>query len=141
MSSLEKRAWLMLGSMLPAYLVYFTIQVAFPSLVATWRSHMLCLAIVGTTHGVLYLTGWLIFKHQEAGGHLIEDERDMAIDGRASRAAYFLLLTGMIIVGVVMPFSDSGWKVTNSALFFIVAAEALRYALILLGYRRPRLAH
>ena len=47
-----------------------------------------------------------------------------------------------IVVGVVMPFSDSGWKLTNTALLAIVLAETVRDALMIAGYRRrPRLAH
>lgn len=141
MSSLEKRAWLMLCSMLPPYLIYFTIQHFFPALVPDLPAHLICLAIVAGGHAVIYLGGWLMIRRQESGIDLIEDERDQAIDGRATRAAYFLLITGMIVVGVVMPFGDSGWKIINSALLFIVAAETLRYTLIVLGYRRPRLAH
>jgi len=81
-------------------------------------------------------------KRQERGEPLLLDERDRAIDGRATRTAYFVMLTGMIVVGVVMPFSDSGWKLTNTALLAIVLAETVRYALIVAGYRRtPRLAH
>ena len=53
-----------------------------------------------------------------------------------------MMLTGLIVVGVVMPFSDHGWTLVNSALFFIVLAETARNVLIVAGYRRtPRLAH
>lgn len=141
MSSLEKRAWLMLCSMIPAYLVYFVIQFVFPKLVSDLPAHLICLAFAAGTHGVLYLSGWLVLKRQESGSDLVEDERDQAIDARATRAAYFVLVTGMIVVGVVMPFSASGWRIINSALLFIVIAESLRYALIVLSYRSPRLAH
>lgn len=141
MSALEKRAWLTLWSMGPPYLVYFIIQYGFPSRVPDLMSHLICFAIVAGAHGVIYLTAWLLMKHREAGESLVEDERDRAIDGRATRTAYFVLITGMIVVGVVMPFGNAGWKLVNSALLFIVVAECLRHALIVIGYRRPRLAH
>ena len=66
-------------------------------------------------------------------------ERDRTIDGRATRTAYFILLTGMIVVGMVMPFNNAGWKLVNTALLFIVLTETARYVLILIGYRQPRL--
>jgi hypothetical protein len=47
----------------------------------------------------------------------------------------------MIVVGMVMPFNKSGWEVVNTALLFIVLTEAIRNALIVIAYRRPRLAH
>ena len=88
-----------------------------------------------------YVSGLLVIKRHEAGEPLLEDERDRAIDGRATRAAYFILLTGMIVVGMIMPFSNGGWKLVNTALLAIVLTETARYALILIGYRQPRLAH
>ena len=37
--------------------------------------------------------------------------------------------------------TDSGWKIANTALLFIVLSEALRGALTVRGYRTPRPAH
>lgn len=142
MSAFEKRAWLALWSQCPPYLVYFLIQGAWPTWLTTFQERIACLAVVAGVHAVAYLTGLLVMKRQERGEPLLLDERDRAIDGRATRTAYFVMLTGMIVVGVVMPFGDTGWKITNTALFAIVLAETVRYALIVTGYRRvPRLAH
>ncbi|HEX7732361.1 MAG TPA: hypothetical protein VF415_06915 [Rhodanobacter sp.] len=142
MSAFEKRAWLALWSQCPPYLVYFLIQGAWPTWLTTFQERIACLAVVAGVHAVAYLTGLLVMKRQERGEPLLLDERDRAIDGRATRTAYFVMLTGMIVVGVVMPFGDTGWKITNAALFAIVLAETVRYALIVTGYRRvPRLAH
>lgn len=64
------------------------------------------------------------------------DERDRAIDRRGTRIAYFVLLTGMIVVGVVMPFSKQGWHISNAALLALVAAEIVRYGVVVASYRR-----
>lgn len=142
MSSLEKRAWLALWSQCPPYVVYFLIQGVWPMWLTTFLERITCLAVVAGVHAIAYLIGLVLLKRQERGEELLLDERDRAIDGRATRTAYFVMLTGMILVGVVMPFSDTGWKITNTALFAIVLAETVRYALIVLGYRRmPHLAH
>lgn len=142
MSSLEKRAWLTLWSMCPAYGVYFAVQIAAPGLFTTLLQRLGFLAVVASVHALVHVIGLLAIRHGERGEELLADERDRAIDARATRAAYFVLLTGLIVVGVVMPFSDSGWKLVNAALFWVVLAEAMRNALIVLGYRRkPRLAH
>ena len=142
MSSLEKRAWLALWSQCPPYLVYFLIQALQPPWLATFLERIACLAVVAGTHAIAYLIGLMLLKRQERGEPLLLDERDRALDARATRTAYFVMLIGMIVVGVVMPFSDTGWKITNTALFAIVLAETVRYALIVLGYRKvPRLAH
>lgn len=141
MSSLQKRAWLALWSMCPVYCVYFAIQIGFSDLLTTMLERIGCLALVASIHAVAYVSGLLVIKRREAGEPLLEDERDRTIDGRATRAAYFVLLTGLIVVGVVMPFNNGGWKLVNTALLGIVLAETVRYALILIGYRRPRLVH
>ncbi|OOG61589.1 hypothetical protein B0E46_16660 [Rhodanobacter sp. B04] len=140
MSSLQKRAWLALWSMCPAYCIYFVAQIGLPYLQPTMLERIGCLAVVASFHAVAYICGLLVIKRHEAGDPLLQDERDRAIDGRATRTAYFILLTGMIVVGMVMPFNNGGWELVNAALFFIVLTETARYALILLGYRQPRLA-
>ena len=142
MSSLEKRAWLTIWSMCPPYLVYFAIQVAFPHLLTTMLDRITCLAVVATVHALVYLSGWLVFRRGERSERVLEDDRDHAIDARATRIAYFVMLTAMLLVGVVMPFDQGGWAITNAALFFVVLTETMRSALIVLAYRRgPSLAH
>jgi len=141
MSSLQKRAWLALWSMCPVYCVYFAIQIGFPDLLTTMLEHIGLFALTASIHAVAYVSGLLVIKRREAGEPLLEDERDRAIDARGTRVAYFVLLTCMIVVGVVMPFNNGGWKLVNTALLAIVLSETVRYALILIGYRGMRLAH
>jgi uncharacterized membrane protein len=142
MSSIQKRSWLMLWSMCPAYCVYFILQIVAPGLMQTAAARIGCLAICAGLHAVIYLVGFSIIKLRERGESLLEDERDLGIDARATRVAYFIMLTGMIVVGVVMPFSDNGWTLINTAFFFIVLTEAVRHVLILMGYRGVmRVAH
>ena len=141
MSSLEKRAWLALWCLCPVYCVYFAIQIWFPALLPTMVERITCLAVAASIHAVCYVTGHLVMKRQERNESLLEDERDRAIETRATRAAYFALLTGMILVGMVMPFNNGGWKIVNTALLLIVLTETMRHVLVLTGYRSPRLAH
>lgn len=141
MSSLEKRAWLTLFSMCPPYLVYFAVQLAFPEALPTMGTRIGCLAAVATLHAVIYLTGHLAMRRKERLEPMTEDERDRTIDGRATRTAYFTLLAGIILVGVVMPFGHGGWDLVNATLLAIVVAEAVRHVRILFGYHAPRHAH
>lgn len=140
MSIIEKRAWLTLWTMCPVYLVYFAIQIGWPDLAPTplWKFGVL--AIVAGLHAIGYIAGELVMRVRREEGPQ-KDERDDAIDARAARAAYFLLLAGTMLTGMVMPFTDSGWKVVNTALLFIVLSETLRVVLTVRGYRHPRLAH
>lgn len=141
MSPLEKRAWLTLWSMCPVYLVYFTIRLGFPDVMATMLQRFALLALIVSLHAVGYLVGWLVMKHRESGENTLEDERDQAIERHASRIGFLILLTGIIVVGVVMPFNKSGWEIVNAALFFIVLTETVRNALLVLGYRHSRHAY
>jgi len=141
MTLIEKRAWLTLWTMCPVYLVYFAIQVGWPQLTPTVLSKFGLLAAVAGLHAIGYIAGELVFRYRGRGDAVQKDERDDAIDARAARAAYFVLLAGTMLTGMIMPFTESGWKVANTALLFIVAAETLRSVLTARGYRRPALAH
>lgn len=141
LSTVEKRAWLTLLSMCPPYLVYFAIQAAWPGLLPSFMDRIACLAAVALTHAALYIAGMVVMARQDRGVTLHEDERDLLIDARAARAAYYLMLSGLILVGMVMPFLHAGWTLVNAALLVIVLAEALRAVLTIAGYRRaPRTA-
>ena len=50
--------------------------------------------------------------------------------------AYYVLLVGMMVVGVYMPFIESGVPLANAGLFAIVAAELVNSAVVLVSYRR-----
>jgi hypothetical protein len=143
MSPLENRAWLALWTICPPYLVYFALQIALPGWVAslTILERLACLAAASLTHAAAYVTGLLLLKRRERGEGPLADERDHAIDNHATRGAYYTLLAGMIVVGMIMPFTEPRWKVVNTALLVIVLGEALRNTMIVMGYRgAPRLA-
>jgi hypothetical protein len=144
MSPLESRAWLQLWAMGLPYSVYFGLQIARPDLFEPLSliGRLSCFGATALTHAAITLVGVVVLKLRERGEHLLADERDRAIESRATLSAYYLLMAGIILVGVVMPFYDHGWKIVNTALLFIVLAEMLRQMLIALAYRRStRLAH
>jgi hypothetical protein len=64
------------------------------------------------------------------------DERDHAITRLSLTWAYYVLLSGMILVGCIMPFTDGGWTIVHAALFMIVLAEVVHYGVIVASYRR-----
>lgn len=64
------------------------------------------------------------------------DERDPLIDQRATRVAYQLLICGMIVVGCLMPFNNSGWRIFRAAVFSIAVSEIVRHGLMVSMYRR-----
>lgn len=46
------------------------------------------------------------------------------------------MMTGMILVGMVMPFTHSGWDIVNAGLLAIVLAEITQHGLTAWRYRR-----
>jgi uncharacterized membrane protein len=134
-SPLEDRAWLALWSMCPPYLIYFALQVGSPAWPATMLERIGCLAAASLTHVVIFILGLLWLKRREREQGLFADERDRAIQARATAAAYIVLLIGAVVAGMVMPFSQGGWKIVNAVLLATFVAEVVRYALIVLGYR------
>ncbi len=128
--------------MCPAYLAYFAIQIAAPGWPGTLLGRFACLAAAAGAHAAIYVIGLLVLKLRERGEGLLADERDRAIDARGTRTAYFVLLTGTVVVGMMMPFRQSGWDIVNAALLAIVLAETTRNVMTVMGYRgAPRLAH
>ncbi len=134
----EKIAWLTLGTMLAAYGLYF--GVIGPA--ARFGEERLAdiiwsFGLVAAAHAVVMIAGAIaiaVSATREANAPL--DERDKAIARRAANVAYYVLLVGLIFVGIVMPFSEPAWKIVNMALVAIVVAETVRYGIVLLSYRR-----
>lgn len=133
----EKTAWLTLGSMIIAYALYFGLIIAghpagrevFPML---WLFGFI--AGAQALFVIVVSISFAVSAPKEAQQRA--DERDRAIAHRGAHVAYYTLMTGMILVGVVMPFTDAGMKLINSALFMLVIAEAVRLIVIVTSYRR-----
>ncbi|MGN6278964.1 MAG: hypothetical protein ACTHM8_09625 [Sphingomonas sp.] len=137
----EKLAWVTLGSMLIAYSIYFALLAAYfdPTLPAGPRTLQMLSLFGGVTIVqaiVVAIVSAVLGIRARREAQAKPDERDRAIARRGASVAYFVLMVCMILVGVVMPFGDPRWKITNAALLSLVLAEAVRYILIILSYRR-----
>jgi hypothetical protein len=140
MSYREKLAWLSLSAMALTFGPYFAIagrgaamDKPMPNLNLLWL-----FAIAAGVQLLIQGLGrlWLRHKDRLDGGLQLPDERDRAIEYRSVRAAYGVLIAGMILVGCVMPFNSSGWRIVNAALAMIVAAEVVHYATVVVSYHR-----
>ena len=134
----EKIAWLTLGTMVVAYGIYFGIV---GPAVRFGEGRMIDIiwsfGIVATRHAIAVIVGAILIallSRKEAMAKA--DERDRAIARRGATIGYYVLIVGMILVGVVMPFSEAPWRIVNTALLAIVVAEATHQAVVLLSYRR-----
>ncbi|MBX3562728.1 MAG: hypothetical protein KF780_13060 [Sphingomonas sp.] len=134
----EKIAWLTLATMLIAYGFYFGWagpRVGFGE--ARMLDIVWTFGPVAVVHALAVIVGSILIAVtavREANAPA--DERDRAIARRGSTIGYYVLLTGMILVGVVMPFTEPAWKIVNTALLAIVIAETVRDGVIVLSYRR-----
>ncbi len=135
----EKLAWLSLAAMAITFGPYFAALAAglLPGDDVPDFRKLALYAVVALSQATILGVGHLVLRRlspQDARQPM--DERDLAIRHRAVSWGYHLLIAGMILVGVMMPFSSHGWAIVNAALFMIVAAEFLRYAITAASYRR-----
>ncbi|KTE17496.1 hypothetical protein ATE71_02315 [Sphingopyxis sp. H115] len=133
----EKTAWLNVLAMVAAYCVYFGLLLSghpagrevFPML---WLFGSIAVA-----HAVTVIVGTVILSAQAPKSERARaDERDRAIRRRGAATAYYVLLVGMMVVGVYLPFVESGVPLANMGLFAIVAAELVNSIVVLMSYRR-----
>ena len=135
----EKTAWLTLIAMVVTFGPYFAIvALGFLPREALPNVRQLGLyAVAAVAYGLILGIGYLYLSRvspEEA--RTPPDERDRAIMRRSISFAYYVLMAGVIEVGVIMPFSSSGWTIINAALFTIVAAEIVRNGVVVVSYRR-----
>lgn len=135
----EKIAWLSLAAMAVTFGPYFAVLSAglLPGDAVPDLRKLGVYAAVAIAQALILGAGHLVLRRlspQDARQPM--DERDRAIKHRAVSWAYHVLIAGMILVGVMMPFTSHGWTLVNAALFAIVASEFLRYAIVAVSYRR-----
>ncbi|WP_256203294.1 hypothetical protein [Sphingopyxis sp. YR583] len=133
----EKTAWLNVIAMVAVYTLYFGLLLSghpagrevFPML---WLFGSIAVA-----HATTVIVGTVILSAQAPKSERVRaDERDRAIRRRGATAGYYVLLVGMMVVGVYMPFVEGGVRLANCGLFAIVAAELVNSVVVLLSYRR-----
>jgi hypothetical protein len=134
----EKIAWLELAGQVVAYGGFFAAVI-----LAERMGGVSLLLFIG-----LFAAASLIRMLIEGVGRLViaarsgadarvpADERDRAIARRGAAIAYYVLMAGTILVGLVMPFSAGGMKIVSAALLGLVVAELVRGGIIVSSYRR-----
>ena len=132
----EKTAWLTLVCMVIAYTIYFGLilsRATPPGLMdIIWTFG----AVAGIQAIVVIVLSIALALRQSGEARIPADERDRAIARRGANAAYYVLMVGMIVTAVVMPFTDPAPKIVNTGLLALVIAEAVRLITIVASYRR-----
>lgn len=133
----EKTAWLALIAMALAYIPFFALLQRDTGTGAAAIIHFLILFGIASAVRIAVEVGGRIVLMVRLGAEAREpaDERDRAIAARSAHFGYVVLLAGMILVGVVMPFSSQGLAIVGPALLAIVVAETVRNLAVVLSYR------
>lgn len=133
----EKTVWLTLIAMIIAYTLYFGLVLNGHPAGREMFPMLWLFGGIAATQAVVVIAGYAALAMTTPKAERQRpDERDRAIGRRGAAAAYYVMMTGMIIVGVVMPFTDSGTTIANAALFAIVIAEIVNDVTVLISYRR-----
>lgn len=134
----EKIAWLSLFAIVVTFSPYFVWSALYPPVEPLPNMRQLGLyAVAALARVVLLGIGyWLLRRSAPEDARMPADERDTAIQHRATSFAYYVLMVGMILVGGIMPFTYSGWAIVNAALFMLALSEAVSHAVVAHSYRR-----
>ena len=135
----EKLAWMTLLWIAVTYGPYFVHVVlsppepgVMPNLPQLWL-----LAMAAGGNGILHILGRIGLRIAAPDdARAPADERDRDIERRSATVAYYVMMAGMILVGMVMPFTTGGWQIVNAGLLAIVLAEITQNGLAAWSYRR-----
>ncbi len=131
----EKIAWLTLVSMLVAYGVYFPLVATrhYEPLEMIWLFGTV--TIIQAIVVIVVSATMAIRSTKEARAPA--DERDRAIARRGTAYGYYVMMVGVILVGVVIPHMKvEPAVIVNTSLLAIVVAEAVRLSIVVFSYRR-----
>lgn len=138
MHSNERTAWTWLICLIFVPFIYF-VDLRYTEWVAgnsdLSRIASLSMPLVTMALVALSVRAWNVIKLKQLGQGLL-DERDLLIERQSTSMAYRVLIVGMMLVGMVMPFSATRWEIIDTSFFFIVLAEVAHCCLTILAYRK-----
>ncbi|MBW8823122.1 MAG: hypothetical protein JF567_02610 [Xanthomonadales bacterium] len=103
----------------------------------TFLDRIGALAIALSTLAVIAIATHLYLRLRRGGDEEVqEDERDRAIELRATTIAYYVLMAGICYVGCMLPFTETGWNIVHAALQSIAIAEIVKCVVTVRGYRK-----
>ena len=136
MSFREKVAWIALAGILLASGLYFGALAVHGATAPHHHFIGLFLAVV-ILQTVLTTAASIVAAIQSPrDARAPRDERDRNVTRMAAARSYYLLLTGVVLIAILTHFHPDLFTLLNAMLALIMASEALRYALQVVGYRR-----
>ena len=137
MSFREKSIWVTFTLLVIAFVVYFG-SLAFDAQRALGFSNggTLFLALVLFVI-VVEIVSHIVMgfrSHKDAGTP--KDERERLIELRALRPAYYVMIVGLFMPGILSMPAPTRQQIAHGALFVFWTTELVRYGAQLVGYRR-----
>lgn len=134
----ERAAWLALTATAAAFGPYFVwMSIHPPTAPLPDLRTMATLVVAVVVQVIILVAGHIWFAvARPADARAPADERDRAIEARSIRSAYYVLISGVVMVGCVLPFSMTDWRLINAAIAVVVLAETTHYGLVVWSYRR-----
>ena len=130
----ERFAWVWMCALVAVLGTYFVHVAVTDPVALTPLARITRLAIALSALALVFGADRLLARMRRGREH--RDERDRAIEQRATSAGYGVLMACMIFTGCVLPFSKAGWGIVDVALLAIMISELTRYAMVVIGYRR-----
>jgi len=135
MSFREKIAWIALAGIVVAAVIYFGALFTRPDpdhgyFVGLFAAVVVVQVIVTSAAAIVVA----ILSRRDAQAP--RDERDRQVAVRAAAQAYYPLLVGVIVAAFTIHLGNGLFGMLNTLLGVIMAAEALRFALQIVAYRR-----
>jgi hypothetical protein len=138
MHSRERTAWAWLVCLLIAPTIYFAglnHSNWVPGNDELSRLAALSMPLIVMAFVALGVHALNIIKARQQGRDLL-DERDQLIEMKSTSVSYHVLMAGMIVVGMMMPFSATRWELVDTSFFFIVLAEVVHSCITIYAYRK-----
>ena len=138
MTHKERAAWLFLIVFLVTYIPYFTLSglrglpTTMPGFEQLWLygiTAVIQMVLIGLGYA------WFALRYR-SDMRAPTDERDLAIEFKGIRSAYYVLLTGAIVAGIYLPFVKTGWDIVQTMIFVIGLAQVIHFGRVAIGYRR-----
>ncbi|MBV8501263.1 MAG: hypothetical protein JO006_06055 [Paucibacter sp.] len=135
----EKSAWLALIAILLSFGPYFAIVASggipmegLPNM----RMMGLYTVVCAVQVSILAIGHVCLRQASPVDARTPPDERDRALMYRCRTRAYYVLITGTVLVGCFMPFYTTGWRIVNATIFMISLAEVVYYGSLVASYRK-----
>lgn len=135
MSFREKSAWISLLSMAGVYGFYFWTISHAPAATGALHYGPLLIRTIVLLVVIQIILNVALAVYRPGEAQAAADERERLIDLKASRIAYFGLVTGVLVACVFGLLTPPTLFTTNSLLFILVVCEVLRAGCQIVFYR------